>query len=169
LIGSGDVATRLGISQATVLRAVAKGSLKPALTTAGGHYRFRRDDVEALAEALSTKPHGNARLISTGEAARLLAVSQHTVIRAVNEGRLKPDETTPGGHHRFSEDRIWQMAPRAGMLVGTGGAARILGLSADRVLKAVHEGTLRPVAVTPGGHRRFAPWQLLAIVERAHR
>jgi excisionase family DNA binding protein len=165
LISSGDAAVRLGVSQATVLRAVAKGSLRPTATTPGGHHRFRTEDVDALAGALSVKPHGNARLISTGEAARLLGVSQHTVIRAVNEGRLEPDETTPGGHHRFSEERIWRMAPGVGLLVGTGGAARLLGLSVERLLKAVQQGTVRPVAITPGGHRRFASWQLLSMAE----
>jgi excisionase family DNA binding protein len=129
----------------------------------GGHHRFRPEDVQAAGKALAPRVRGgNARLISTGQAARLLAVSQHTVIRAVKEGRLKPDETTPGGHHRFSEDRIWQMAPRVGVLVGIAGAARVLGISVDQVLRAVHQGTLQPVAVTPGGHRRFAPWLLLS-------
>jgi excisionase family DNA binding protein len=145
---------------------VARGDIKPAQVTAGGHHRFRAEDVEAVARTLSPRVDGgNARLISTGQAARLLAVSQHTVIRAVNEGRLEPDETTPGGHHRFSEDRIWQMAPRLGVLVGVAGAARVLGISVGEVVKAVHQGTLQPVAITPGGHRRFAPWLLLSARE----
>ena len=41
-------------------------------------------------------------------------------------------------------------------LVGTGGAARVLGLTVDRLRRAVNQGTVTPAAVTPGGHRRFA-------------
>jgi DNA-binding transcriptional MerR regulator len=98
--------------------------------------------------------------MSTGETARLLGVSQHTVIRACREGRLVPDEITPGGHRRFSPDRIRTLAPLPGDLVGTGGAARALGLTADKLRRAVNHGTLTPAAVTPGGHRRFATAEL---------
>ena len=96
------------------------------------------------------------RLISTGAAARLLGLSQHTVIRACREGRLEPDEVTPGGHRRFSEDRISRLAPHVGELVGTAGAARTLGLTVAQLLRAVQRGAVTPAAVTPGGHRRFA-------------
>jgi excisionase family DNA binding protein len=154
------VAKRLCVSQATVLRAVARGTLMPAETTPGGHHRFRFEDVDALAGAPSSKLGPNLRLISTGTAAKLLGVSQHTVIRACREGRLDPDETTPGGHHRFLEKRIRDLAPIAGELVGTGGAARALGLSVDKLLRAVHQGTVSPATVTPGGHRRFATAEL---------
>jgi excisionase family DNA binding protein len=150
------VANRLGVSQATVLRAVVRGTLKPAKTTPGGHYRFRRADVDAQAGAPSAKVRRTATLISTGAAARLLAVSQHTIIRACREGRLKPDETTPGGHRRFSEEKIRRLAPITQELVGTAGAARALGLSVDKLRRAVSQGALTPAAVTPGGHRRFA-------------
>jgi hypothetical protein len=85
-----------------------------------------------------------------------MAVSQHTVIRACRDGRLKPDETTPGGHLRFSEKRIRLLAPLTNELVGTAGAARALGLTVDKLLRAVHSGMVTPAAVTPGGHRRFA-------------
>jgi excisionase family DNA binding protein len=154
------VATRLGVSQATVLRAVARGTLKPAETTPGGHHRFSLEAVAGLAGAPSAVPSAGTRLLSTGEAARLLGVSQHTVIRACREGRLVPDEITPGGHRRFSPDRIRRLAPLPGDLVGTGGAARVLGLTADKLRRAVHQGTVTPAAVTPGGHRRFATAEL---------
>jgi DNA-binding transcriptional MerR regulator len=98
--------------------------------------------------------------MSTGETARLLGVSQHTVIRACREGRLVPDEITPGGHRRFSPDRIHKLAPLSGELVGTGGAARALGLTADKLRRAVQHGTVTLAAVTPGGHRRFATAEL---------
>jgi excisionase family DNA binding protein len=100
LISSKDLATRLGVSQATVSRAVARGLLKPALITPGGHRRFRERDVEAYALLLQDEPEG-ARLVTTGEAAKLLGVSQPTLNRAVRKGRLRPTLVTPGGHRRF--------------------------------------------------------------------
>jgi excisionase family DNA binding protein len=100
LISSKDVARRLGVSQATVLRAVARGLLTPILVTPGGHRRFAAREVETFA----TGPRGGrsrAELLSTGEAARLLGVSQPTLNRAVRGGRLQPAQVTPGGHRRF--------------------------------------------------------------------
>jgi len=105
LISSKDVAARLGVSQATVLRAVARGLLHPALVTPGGHRRFSERDVEALAAGLQDEPDG-ARLVSTGEAARLLGVSQPTINRAVRNGRLRPTLTTQGGHRRFDSAEL---------------------------------------------------------------
>jgi excisionase family DNA binding protein len=105
LISSKDVASRLGVSQATVLRAVTKGLLKPVMVTPGGHRRFSEQDVEALAAGLN-KESDHARLLTTGEAARLLGVSQPTLNRAVRGGRLHPALTTPGGHRRFDNDEL---------------------------------------------------------------
>jgi excisionase family DNA binding protein len=105
LISSRDVAARLGVSQATVSRAVARGLLHPALITPGGHRRFSDGDVEAFAETVLDQPEG-ARLITTGEAAKLLGVSQPTLNRAVREGRLRPAITTPGGHRRFDSAEL---------------------------------------------------------------
>jgi DNA-binding transcriptional MerR regulator len=130
--------------------------LKSAETTPGGHHRFNPEIVAALAGAPSPKLGGKVKLISTSAAARLLGVSQHTVMRACREGRLDPDETTPGGHHRFSETRIRELAPAASDLVGIGRAARALGLSVDKLRRAVQLGLVTPAAVTPGGHLRFA-------------
>ena len=105
MISSKDVAARLGVSQATVSRAVAKGLLRPALITPGGHRRFSLEDVEALAADLLDEPDG-ARLLTTGEAARLLGVSQPTLNRAVRRGRLHATVTTPGGHRRFDSAEL---------------------------------------------------------------
>jgi excisionase family DNA binding protein len=99
------VAVRLGVSQATVLRAVARGLLRPALVTPGGHRRFDEREVEALADSLQDEPEG-ARLVTTGEAAKLLGVSQPTLNRAVRRGRLRPTLTTPGGHRRFDSAEL---------------------------------------------------------------
>ena len=70
------------------------------LVTPGGHRRFSVADVEAYAAALADGQEG-VGLITTGEAARLLGVSQPTLNRAVRRGRLRPARTTPGGHRRF--------------------------------------------------------------------
>ena len=106
LLSSRQLAERLGVSQATVLRAVAKGLIQPAATTPGGHRRFRPEDLTLFDLAHDKDRRRDGRLISTGEAARILGVSQHTVIRAVHHGRLEPDEVTPGGHYRFALQRI---------------------------------------------------------------
>jgi excisionase family DNA binding protein len=105
LISSKDVAARLGVSQATVLRAVAKGLLRPVLVTPGGHRRFSERDVETFAAGWS-RDTDSARLLTTGEAARLLGVSQPTLNRAVRGGRLHATLTTPGGHRRFDNDEL---------------------------------------------------------------
>src|SRR5438270_4621285 len=86
LISSKDVALRLGVSQATVLRAVARGLLRPALVTPGGHRRFNVKKVEAFADGLQDQAEG-ALLLSTGAAARLLDVSRPTLNRAVDRER----------------------------------------------------------------------------------
>ena len=105
LISSRDVAARLGVSQATVSRAVARGLLHPALITPGGHRRFSDRDVEAFADTVLDEPRG-ARLITTGQAAKLLGVSQPTLNRAVRKGQLRPTITTPGGHRRFDSAEL---------------------------------------------------------------
>lgn len=156
LISSREAAERLGVSQATVLRAVARRSLTPAVTTPGGHHRFRLQDVEDYALAAAPSLVSGTKLIGSREAARLLGVSQHTVIRACREGRLVADEVTPGGHHRFSESRVRELAPQGCELVGTGSAARTLGLSVDKLRRAVERGMVNLATTTPGGHRRFA-------------
>ena len=160
LISSREAAERLGVSQATVLRAVARGNLTPVETTPGGHHRFRSQDVEEYAIAAAPNFVSGTKLIGSREAARLLGVSQHTVIRACREGRLVADEVTPGGHHRFSEARIHELAPSGRELVGTGAAARTLGLSVDKLRRAVQRGTVSLATTTPGGHRRFAAAEL---------
>jgi DNA-binding transcriptional MerR regulator len=128
----------------------------PAETTPGGHHRFRLEDVEEYAIAAAPNLISGTKLIGSREVARLIGVSQHTVIRACREGRLVADEVTPGGHHRFSEARIRELAPRGCELIGTGAAARTLGLSVDKLRRAVQQGTVSLATTTPGGHRRFA-------------
>jgi excisionase family DNA binding protein len=105
LISSNDLANRLGVSRATVLRAVARGLLKPAVVTPGGHRRFLVEDFEEFASR-ALPDAGRAGLVSSKEAARLLGVSQPTLNRAVREGRLRPAAVTPGGHRRFATSEL---------------------------------------------------------------
>jgi excisionase family DNA binding protein len=103
LISSNDLADRLGVSRATVVRAVAKGTLRPALVTPGGHRRFLPQEVEGLEPGLGA---GAPALVGSAEAARILGVSQQTVNRAVRIGRLRPTAVTPGGHRRFAVSEL---------------------------------------------------------------
>src|SRR2546422_7227935 len=84
LISSKDVALRLGVSQATVLRAVARGLLRPALITPGGHRRFSPQEVEAFARGPQDDPDGG-RLVGAGEGPRLPGVRPTTL----NPGRRR--------------------------------------------------------------------------------
>lgn len=84
---------------------MAKGLLKPAVVTPGGHRRFLPDDVERLASGTARRDE-TAELVSSKEAARLLGVSQPTLNRAVREGRLRPAVVTPGGHRRFAASEL---------------------------------------------------------------
>ena len=105
LLSSNDLAQRLGISRATVLRAVARGLLKPALITPGGHRRFLPQDVGGQERRLTGSERGE-ELIGSSEAARQLGVSQQTLNRAVRNGSVRPAVVTPGGHRRFATSDI---------------------------------------------------------------
>jgi excisionase family DNA binding protein len=102
LISSRIAAARLGVSQSTLLRAVARGWLLPALTTPR---RFRVHDVERLAAGRPGRS-SSPGLVRSSEAARLLGVSQDTVNRAAREGRLRSAAVTPGGHRRFATSEL---------------------------------------------------------------
>lgn len=45
LLTTGQAAALLGVSKPTLVRAVQRGQLRPALVTPGLHRRFRREDV----------------------------------------------------------------------------------------------------------------------------
>jgi excisionase family DNA binding protein len=47
-ITTSQVSSSFGVNPATVRRWVATGKVKPAVTTPGGHYRFRAEDIEQL-------------------------------------------------------------------------------------------------------------------------
>src|SRR5919198_4277626 len=108
LLTSGRAAELLGISQATVLRAVRDGQLMPALVTDGGHYRFSEATLRAWADAHGQGParggvlEGNFQLFGSEGLASRLRVSPATIVRAVKRGVITPTLITPGGHYRFS-------------------------------------------------------------------
>jgi excisionase family DNA binding protein/PAS domain S-box-containing protein len=62
LLTTGEAAQRLGISRHTLLRAVERGEITPALRTPGGYLRFLPATVEAYAHRLSAThaPHAPA-------------------------------------------------------------------------------------------------------------
>jgi excisionase family DNA binding protein len=113
LISSNDLAHRLGVSRATILRAVARGLLKPAVVTPGGHRRFLPEDFDDFARRAKSCSGDGVDLVSSREAARLLGVSQPTLNRAVREGRVRAAAVTPGGHRRFATSELLE-AVRSG-------------------------------------------------------
>lgn len=56
LITTSQVADKYQITASAVRRWVAAGKLKPAVTTPGGHYRFRESDVADLLAAEPVDP-----------------------------------------------------------------------------------------------------------------
>ncbi|HEV7679335.1 MAG TPA: helix-turn-helix domain-containing protein [Candidatus Dormibacteraeota bacterium] len=80
---TGEAAALLGVSKPTIVRAIQRGQLRPALVTPGLHRRFRREDLLAFRiSALSfPAPAPAAPAIAvelTGRAAQP-AVSSHEV------------------------------------------------------------------------------------------
>jgi excisionase family DNA binding protein len=51
LLTTSELATLLRVDSSAVRKWVATGKLIPAVTTPGGHYRFKRADVDALRPA----------------------------------------------------------------------------------------------------------------------
>lgn len=47
LLTTGQAAALLGVSKPTLVRAVQRGQVRPALVTPGMHRRFRREDLVA--------------------------------------------------------------------------------------------------------------------------
>src|SRR5579885_1427453 len=56
LVSTGEAARRCGLSRHTLLRAVQRGDLTPALRTPGGRLRFHPADIDALAARLAPGP-----------------------------------------------------------------------------------------------------------------
>lgn len=56
LIGTGELARRLGLSPRTIARYVAAGLITPDLVTAGGHYRWDEQAVRQQLAELRERP-----------------------------------------------------------------------------------------------------------------
>jgi excisionase family DNA binding protein len=64
---TGEAAALLGVSKPTVVRAIQRGMLRPALVTPGQHRRFRREDLLAFrASILSTGIPDETRALRAG-------------------------------------------------------------------------------------------------------
>ena len=60
LLTTGQAAALLGVSKPTLVRAVQRGQLRPALVTPGLHRRFRREDLLAYRSTQLANPYGEA-------------------------------------------------------------------------------------------------------------
>ncbi len=56
LLTTGEAAALLGVSKPTLVRAVQRGDLRPALVTPGLHRRFRREELLAYRSRLASPP-----------------------------------------------------------------------------------------------------------------
>lgn len=56
--------------------------------------------MKAARDALAALAAGDDRLLTTGDAARLIHVERDTIVRWCNTGKLA-SFTTPGGHRRI--------------------------------------------------------------------
>ncbi|HZS14802.1 MAG TPA: helix-turn-helix domain-containing protein [Candidatus Dormibacteraeota bacterium] len=56
LLTTGQAAALLGLSKPTLVRAVQRGQLRPALVTPGQHRRFRREELLAYRAAQMAQP-----------------------------------------------------------------------------------------------------------------
>jgi excisionase family DNA binding protein len=56
---TGQAAELLGVSKPTVVRAIQRGLLRPALVTPGQHRRFRREDLLAFRARALAYPEGD--------------------------------------------------------------------------------------------------------------
>ena len=63
---TGETAALLGVSKPTVVRAIERGMLRPALVTPGQHRRFRREDVMAFRARIHGKPVEPVEVALTG-------------------------------------------------------------------------------------------------------
>jgi excisionase family DNA binding protein len=57
LLTTGQAAELLGVSKPTLVRAVQRGQLRPALVTPGLHRRFRREELLAYRSTQLANPY----------------------------------------------------------------------------------------------------------------
>ena len=104
-------------------------------------------------------------LLSTPQFAEACGVSTKTVYRWVNAGKVAYGRTA-GGAYRFTDDEVARVtgardAKRAAkndttVLLTSGQLAAKIGVAPHTVAGWASEGRIEH-ALTPGGHRRFAP------------
>jgi excisionase family DNA binding protein len=71
MLTTGEAAALLGVSKPTVVRAIQRGLLRPALVTPGQHRRFRREDLLAFRSSILAfpEPRETREVSLTGRAA----------------------------------------------------------------------------------------------------
>src|SRR5919201_4963717 len=109
LIPTGRAAELLGVSPATILRAVHEGRLQPSTVTAGGHFRFTMEALRAYGGgkvSVRRETPSTFVLLSSKDVASRLGLSQATIVRAVQRGLIEPTVVTPGGHYRFAPNAV---------------------------------------------------------------
>lgn len=99
-VTTGVAARALGISTATLTRWVANGTVTPAQTTAGGHYRWDLPVLRAEVQRLH-KPAATPERIKAEDIAR--------VIHAANR-ELQIAQGDPGHHRRGMKRRTIRFA-----------------------------------------------------------
>lgn len=112
LMRTSEVAEELGVPPQTVTRWAKQGKLPYSTTLGGtvgsGHRRFLRATVEYLRDELLREAR-ERQMLRTGDVATLFRVTNQTVARWADTGRL-PVVYTSGGHRRFPEAPIREQA-----------------------------------------------------------
>src|SRR5207248_2192129 len=91
---TGEVAQRLGISRHTLLRAVERGEITPALRTPGGYLRFLPATVDAYAHRLSAAHAPRAPVAGAFHARQSIGDEASTPRRLLMDmDTTAPDET----------------------------------------------------------------------------
>ncbi|MFA6030346.1 MAG: response regulator [Elusimicrobiota bacterium] len=94
---TGEVARMLGVSPATIFRAVEKGQLK-ASATPGGHNRVARKDLEEFAKSLGV----DAKALTPGKTRVLVVEDNLAELRVMQRGLQKEPgfevQTTASGY-----------------------------------------------------------------------
>jgi DNA-binding transcriptional MerR regulator len=119
------------------------------------------------------------RLLSTGQAAKIIGVSTSSLSHWVNGGLIEPTLVTPGGQYRFDLDELRAQirrrlpageleagASKAKRMLSTGEAAKAIGVSPRSLSRWTSEGLIEPSLVTPGGQFRFDLDELKAQMQR---
>jgi excisionase family DNA binding protein len=105
LLASGEVAALFRVDTETVTK-WARNKTLPSILTPGGRRRYRESVVRALLPA-------DGKLLTPVETAALCKATVKTVTRWAEAGKLT-SYPTPGGHRRFRESEVHELARRLG-------------------------------------------------------